>query len=92
MQGTLQFGTEVVTAGDGSIAALLGASPGASTAVKVMLDVLARCFPKEMKGWEPKIKKMIPSYGLALMDHPKHFHEMIRTTDNGSYTATWLYA
>ncbi|KMK78015.1 malate dehydrogenase (quinone) [Alkalihalobacillus pseudalcaliphilus] len=80
-KGTLQFGTEVVTAGDGSIAALLGASPGASTAVKVMLDVLARCFPKEMKGWEPKIKKMIPSYGLALMDHPKHFHEMIRTTD-----------
>lgn len=39
-KGTLQFGTEVVSAADGSIAALLGASPGASTAVHVMLEVL----------------------------------------------------
>ncbi len=45
-KGTLQFGTEVVSAADGSIAALLGASPGASTAVHVMLEVLEKCFPK----------------------------------------------
>ena len=44
-KGTLQFGTEVVTSADGSVAALLGASPGASTAVHAMLDVLQRCFP-----------------------------------------------
>jgi malate dehydrogenase (quinone) len=43
--GDLKFGTEVVTSADGTIAALLGASPGASTAVAIMLDVLARCFP-----------------------------------------------
>jgi len=69
-KGTLQFGTEVISAADGSIAALLGASPGASTAVSVMLDVIRRCFPKQLKSWEPKIKRMIPSYGVSLSDHP----------------------
>ncbi len=70
-KGTLQFGTEVVSAVDGSIAALLGASPGASTAVHVMLEVLTKCFPEHINEWEPKIKQMIPSYGLSLMDNPK---------------------
>ncbi|KAA8783997.1 malate dehydrogenase (quinone) [Paenibacillus sp. 4624] len=68
-KGTLQFGTEVVTAADGSIAALLGASPGASTAVQVMLEILERCFPQHMKEWEPKIKEMIPSYGISLAEN-----------------------
>ena len=48
--GKLQFGTEVVAAADGSIAGLLGASPGASTAVPIMLDVLQRCFPEQYGG------------------------------------------
>ncbi|MFS0592753.1 malate:quinone oxidoreductase [Cytobacillus horneckiae] len=69
-KGTLQFGTEVVSGADGSIAALLGASPGASTAVHVMLEVMRKCFPDHMDGWEPKIKEMIPSYGLSLMGNP----------------------
>ncbi|NUU63008.1 malate dehydrogenase (quinone) [Paenibacillus agri] len=69
-KGTLQFGTEVVCAGDGSIAALLGASPGASTAVSVMLEVIEKCFPQHLKDWEPKIKEMIPSYGVPLVDNP----------------------
>lgn len=75
-RGTLQFGTEVVSASDGSVAALLGASPGASTAVHVMLEVLQKCFPQNMKEWEPKIKEMIPSYGLSLMENPELFHEI----------------
>ena len=62
-KGTLQFGTEIVTAEDGSIAALLGASPGASTAVHAMIEILYRCFPQHIDEWEPKIKEMIPSYG-----------------------------
>ncbi|ANS76536.1 malate:quinone oxidoreductase [Paenibacillus yonginensis] len=70
-KGTLQFGTEVISAADGSIAALLGASPGASTAVSVMLEVIRRCFPQHLKEWEPKIKQMIPSYGLSLVQHPE---------------------
>jgi malate dehydrogenase (quinone) len=79
-KGTLQFGTEVVSASDGSIAALLGASPGASTAVHVMLEVLDRCFPQHMNEWEPKIKEMIPSYGLSLSENPELFKEIHDST------------
>ncbi len=75
-KGTLQFGTEVVSAADGSIAALLGASPGASTAVSVMLEVIERCFPQELKEWEPKIKEMIPSYGEPLLEKPELIREL----------------
>lgn len=65
----IQFGTEVVSSADGSIAGLLGASPGASTAVPIMLDVLAKCFPDRMAGWTPQIEKMIPSYGSPLSNN-----------------------
>lgn len=75
-KGTLQFGTEVITGADGSVAALLGASPGASTAVKVMLDVITKCFPQNMKEWEPKIKEMIPSYGIKLVENPELFDKL----------------
>jgi malate dehydrogenase (quinone) len=66
--GVLQFGTEVVSAADGSIAALLGASPGASTAVPIMLELIQRCFAEQLKSpeWQAKLKKMIPSYGQSL--------------------------
>nr|WP_100489753.1 malate dehydrogenase (quinone) [Sporolactobacillus pectinivorans] len=79
-RGTLQFGTEVVTAADGSIAALLGASPGASTAVHVMLEVLGKCFPQQMSEWEPKIKEMIPSYGVPLVENPELFQKIHSST------------
>lgn len=75
-KGTLQFGTEVVCAADGSIAALLGASPGASTAVHVMLEILTRCFPDQIAQWRPKIKEMIPSYGISLAEHPELLREI----------------
>jgi malate dehydrogenase (quinone) len=66
--GILEFGTEIVHSTDGTIAALLGASPGASTSVSAMLDVLKKCFPEKIKGtdWQNKIKEMIPSYGESL--------------------------
>lgn len=79
-KGTLQFGTEVVSAADGSVAALLGASPGASTAVHVMLQVLEKCFPQHIAEWEPKIKEMIPSYGVSLVDNPELFQEIHTST------------
>lgn len=69
-KAVIQFGTEVVAGGDGSIAGLLGASPGASTAVPIMLDVLARCFPERLEGWTPELKRMIPSYGTQLSSDP----------------------
>ena len=51
--GVLQFGTEVITGADGSIAGLLGASPGASTAVSIMLGLMKTCFPDRIAEWEP---------------------------------------
>ncbi|MDQ7947691.1 MAG: malate:quinone oxidoreductase [Pedobacter sp.] len=76
--GVLEFGTEVVSAADGSIAALLGASPGASTAVAIMLDLLARCFRDQLETdkWQDQIKRMIPTYGQSLA---KHNHLLLET-------------
>ncbi|MEK4538137.1 malate:quinone oxidoreductase [Peribacillus sp. FSL K6-1552] len=79
-KGTLQFGTEVVSDADGTIAALLGASPGASTAVHVMLEVMRKCFPQHLKEWEPKLKEMIPSYGVSLVENPELFRELLTST------------
>ncbi|NLU92755.1 malate:quinone oxidoreductase [Chitinophaga sp. Ak27] len=76
--GILEFGTEVVSAADGSIAALLGASPGASTAVSIMLNLLKRCFKEdvETEAWQVKLKKMIPSYGQSLLNNPAMVDEL----------------
>jgi malate dehydrogenase (quinone) len=59
--GDLTFGTEVVTSRDGSIAALLGASPGASTAVSIMLELLQRSFGPRFDAWRPRLAQLIPS-------------------------------
>ncbi|MEJ6619961.1 MAG: malate dehydrogenase (quinone) [Pontimonas sp.] len=69
--GVLQFGTEVVTSADGSISGLLGASPGASTAAPIMLEVLERCFPEHLDRWHATLVAMVPSYGTRLSDDPK---------------------
>jgi malate dehydrogenase (quinone) len=78
--GVLQFGTEVVTAKDGSIAGLLGASPGASTAVSIMLGLLQTCFPDRTADWEPRLKALIPSYGQTLNDRPEVARESLAET------------
>lgn len=80
-KGTLQFGTEVISSSDGSIAALLGASPGASTAVSIMLEVIKKCFPQHLKAWEPKLKEMIPSYGISLLENPDLIEEVHSETE-----------
>lgn len=67
--GILQFGTEVITSQDGSIAGLLGASPGASTAVPIMLGLLKRCFPEHFAGWEPALRELIPTMGEKLNEN-----------------------
>jgi malate dehydrogenase (quinone) len=69
--GILQFGTEIVTARDGSICGLLGASPGASTAVHAMIEVLERSFSKSIPNFDTKVKKLIPSYGTKLSANQK---------------------
>jgi malate dehydrogenase (quinone) len=69
-RGVLQFGTELIVGGDGSIAGLLGASPGASTAASAMLTLLERCFPGQIDAWRPALQGAIPSYGRRLSDDP----------------------
>lgn len=69
--GVLQFGTEVITSEDRSIAGLLGASPGASTAVSIMLGLIKTCFPDRMPAWEPRLRELIPSYGETLNTRPE---------------------
>jgi len=70
--GVLEFGTEVVASADGSLAALLGASPGASTSVKIMVELLKKCFPERAKTEEyrTKLREMIPTWGQSLADDP----------------------
>ena len=67
-EGKLQFGTEVVTAADGSLAAILGASPGASTSVSIMLGVIEKAMKDRLPAWTPKLTEMIPSYGRSIAD------------------------
>ena len=74
--GVLEFGTTVLSSADGSIAGLLGASPGASTAVPAMFDVMERCFPDRFQSWLPKLKEMVPSFGTALSNEPKLYEEV----------------
>ncbi|MFB8145490.1 malate:quinone oxidoreductase [Microbacterium sp. NPDC056003] len=78
--GVLQFGTEVITGADGSIAGLLGASPGASTAVSIMLGLLKTCFPDRIDGWEPRLRELIPSFGETLNARPDAAEEVLSET------------
>ena len=71
-KGMIQFSnTEVVHSEDGSLAVLLGGSPGASTSVSDMIRVIEQCFPQQLKAWKPKLQAMIPSYGKKLSEHPQ---------------------
>jgi malate dehydrogenase (quinone) len=70
LSGSLQFGTEVISSSDNSIAGLLGASPGASVAVRVMLDVISKIYPEKFDSWKPGIGKLVPSFGKDLNSNP----------------------
>ncbi|MET0929082.1 MAG: malate dehydrogenase (quinone) [Aeromicrobium sp.] len=81
MSGTLEFGTCAVTHADGTIAGLLGASPGASTAVAAMVDVLETCFADRLDAWRPRLLDMMPSYGTDLMQDTTLLSDLRRWTD-----------
>lgn len=80
--GVLEFGTEVITTADGTLSVLLGASPGASTAVSIMIDLVGRCFKEELKSkeWQDKLKVMIPSFGQALNENPELLDKIRKET------------
>jgi malate dehydrogenase (quinone) len=77
-RGVLEFGTEVVSASDGSLAAVLGASPGASTAVTIMLDIVHRCMGARTQSaaWKASLARMVPSYGRSLANDAALTREM----------------
>lgn len=77
----LQFGTEIVIDKDRSIAALLGASPGASTSPPIMLDLMAKAFPQQVAGrWGETLRRIVPSYGRKLNPDPALTNEIRRMT------------
>lgn len=77
---SLEFGTTLINNIEGTIAGLLGASPGASIAPSAMLELLERCFGDRMIEWGPKLKEMIPSYGKKLSNEPELFAEQWERT------------
>src|SRR5690554_5636394 len=80
-KAVLAFGTEVVSSADGSFSALLGASPGASTTVSIMLNLLERCFNQQFNNdWQEKLKNMIPSFGIKLNDNKELLQEVRKKT------------
>jgi malate dehydrogenase (quinone) len=77
-KGIIEFGTEIVSSADGTVAALLGASPGASTSVSIMLDLIEKCFKDKVdfNKWTNKIEEMIPSYKKSLSDDKYLFYNI----------------
>ncbi|NBF05950.1 malate dehydrogenase (quinone) [Pseudomonas sp. Fl5BN2] len=84
--GVLKLGTEIVASQDGSIAGLLGASPGASTAAPIMLSVLEKVFKDQVAtpAWQAKLHQIVPSYGTQLNGSPE------RVAKEWAYTAEVL--
>ena len=82
--GVLKLGTEIVSSKDASIAALLGASPGASTAPSIMLNLLQKVFPAKLATpeWQAKIREIVPSYGIALNDQTDRLAQQWEATAN----------
>jgi malate dehydrogenase (quinone) len=80
--GVLKLGTEIVCAKDGSIAGLLGASPGASTAAPIMLSLLELAFKDKLRtpAWQTTIRKIVPGYGTQLASNPRKAYESLSTT------------
>ena len=75
--GKLEFGTEVVWSDDATLAALMGASPGASTSVYSMLNVIEKSFKGRINStiWKNTIEKMVPSYNQDLSKQPSLFNK-----------------
>ena len=78
--GVLQFGTQLITAADGSIGGMLGASPGASTATSIMLTMLEKMFPQRIEAWRPALQQMVPSWGTHLSEDAELAHRTLERT------------
>ena len=81
-KGVLRLGTEVVSDDGGTVAALLGASPGASTAAPIMLQLMEKVFKEKVQSaaWQAKLKEIVPSYGLRLDGNPAAIEQALAWT------------
>jgi malate dehydrogenase (quinone) len=63
-RGAVYFGTEVFSPADRSLAALLGASPGASVSVNIAFEVIRTCLPELLASSEGRsqMREMIPTF------------------------------
>jgi malate dehydrogenase (quinone) len=75
--GQLEFGTEIIYDDKKTLAALLGASPGASVSAASMLQIIEKCFAQEIPNFSKKIRSIFPSYQIELNKEPKKL-EIIR--------------
>ena len=73
--GTLEFGTALVNDQNGTIAGVLGASPGASITPAAMIELLERCFGEHMIDWADKLHEMFPTYGKSLKRDKEAYDE-----------------
>ena len=73
--GKIEFGTEVISTADGTLSSLLGASPGASVLVPIILEVIETCFAEQLEteAWQAKVREIIPSYGISIVSHKDLF-------------------
>lgn len=80
--GSIKFGTETVHSADRTIAGLLGASPGASLLVPIILEIIEECFPEQLasKQWQDKIRCIIPSYGVSIVSNKELFLSIRKDT------------
>ncbi len=71
----IEFGTEVIHSADGTLAALLGASPGASILVPIILEIVEKCFGEQLstEAWQARVREIIPSYGISIVSHKDLF-------------------
>lgn len=80
-KGTLQFGTEVITSAEGTISGVLGASPGASTAVPIALDILKGAFAADWSHWENELRSVLPTLGTDMQAQPEAALELEAEAD-----------
>src|SRR5699024_10462576 len=78
--GVLQFGTQLITSADGSIGGMLGASPGASTATSIMLNMLERMFPQRIDAWRPALTQLVRSWGRSLSEDAEEPRRRLEAT------------
>ncbi|BBK11236.1 malate dehydrogenase (quinone) [Klebsiella quasipneumoniae] len=80
--GVLRLGTEVVSDDEGTVAALLGASPGASTAAPIMLQLMEKVFKDKVNSpeWQARLKAIIPTYGIRLDGNPAEIEKALAWT------------